>query len=254
MRIRRCLATVGLLTSLAAWTGPTAMTGAAPAIFHTPRIASLASTINASWASSNWSGYAKTGTYHSASARWVVPTVTRSRQAFSSTWVGVDGFNNSNLIQTGTEQDWFSGSAHYNAWWEILPAAETVITTITVHPGDVFTASVSQVSGTTWNITITDTTTGASFSTNRTYTGPGTSAEWIQEAPTVNGSIARLAHYGQTTFDPDTANGTNPALTPADGGVMIQNNAQVSTPSNPDTDTDGFTAAYGATAPSPPPS
>jgi hypothetical protein len=254
MRVRRGLAAAGLVVSMAAWAGPTA-TPAAAVIVHTPRIAALAAGANASWASSNWSGYAKTGTYRSASANWVVPAVTRTnRPTYSSTWVGIDGFNNSNLIQTGTEQDWFNGSAHYAAWWEILPAAETVIPSITVHPGDHFSASVAQVSGTTWRISIADTTTGASFTTTRTYTGPGTSAEWIQEAPTVNGRIARLAHYGQTTFDPDSANGANPALTPADGGVMIQNNRQVSTPSNPDSDTDGFNVAYGATAPSPPPS
>jgi hypothetical protein len=255
MRIRRCLATAGLLAAMAAWTGPTAAAGAAPAIFHKPRIAALSNSANASWASSNWSGYAKTGSYHSATAQWTVPAVSRtSRPTYSSSWVGIDGFNNSNLIQTGTEQDYFSGSAHYAAWWEILPAAETVIPSITVHPGDVFTASVTQNSGTSWTIQIADMTTGASFSTTRTYTGPGTSVEWIQEAPTVNGSIARLAHYGQATFDPGSANGLNPALTAADGGVMIQHNAQVSTPSNPDTDTDGFNVAYGATAPSPPPS
>ena len=36
--------------------------------------------------------------------------------------------------------DYYSGSAHYAAWWEILPAAETSITSITVHPGDHMTA------------------------------------------------------------------------------------------------------------------
>jgi hypothetical protein len=35
---------------------------------------------------------------------------------------------------------------------------------------------------------------------------------------------------------------------------MVQKNVQVSTPSNPDGDTDGFNTAYGSTAPAPPPS
>jgi hypothetical protein len=35
---------------------------------------------------------------------------------------------------------------------------------------------------------------------------------------------------------------------------MVQKRVQVSTPSNPDLDTDGFNTAYGATAPAPPPS
>jgi hypothetical protein len=33
---------------------------------------------------------------------------------------------------------------------------------------------------------------------------------------------------------------------------MVQKGAQVSTPSNPDTDTDGFNAAYGSSPPAPP--
>ena len=69
----------------------------------------------------------------------------------------------------------------------------------------------------------------------------------------VGGRVATLAHYSSPdTFDPGTANGGNPGLTTADSGVMVQKRAQVSTPSNPDGDTDGFNMAYGSTAPAPP--
>jgi hypothetical protein len=225
------------------------------AVTHSPRVgASLHRGGNLGWSSSNWSGYAITGSgLSAATGSWVVPAVSASRKAtYSSSWVGIDGFNNSSLIQTGTEQDYYNGSAHYDAWWEILPAAETVISSISVHPGDVFSASVTKGSGSSWTITITDNTTRASFTTTQTYTGPQTSAEWIQEAPTVGGRVAPLAHYGQTVFDPGTVNGANPGLTAADGGVMVQKGVQVSTPSNPDGDTDGYNVAYGSTQPSPP--
>lgn len=229
---------------------------ASTAIFHRPRIKTSkpGAESNIGWASSNWSGNAITGsTYNSVTARWIVPAAAPSHKStFSSDWVGIDGFNNSDLIQTGTESDYFNKSAHYDAWWEILPAAETVIPSITVKPGDTITASVTKVSGTTWQITITDGS--QSFTTRQTYTGPGASAEWIEEAPTVGGHIATLANYGQTTFDPGTVNGGNPGLTASDGGVMVQKNSVVSTPSNPDSDTDGFNIAFGATAPAPPPS
>jgi hypothetical protein len=225
----------------------------AGAIYHHPRTSAAAVT-NAGWASSNWSGYAKTGTYARVTAAWVVPSVASSRKAtYSSQWVGIDGFNNSSLIQTGTEADFYSGSAHYAAWWEILPAAETVIPSITVHPGDHMSASITKGSGSSWTITITNTSTSATFSTVRTYAGPGTSAEWIEEAPSVGGRIAPLAHYSSPdTFDPGTANGANPGLAAADGGVMIQKHQQVSTPSLPDGDTDGFNMSFGNTAPPPP--
>ena len=225
----------------------------ASAVFHHPRVSAAART-NVGWASSNWSGYAKTGSFTRVSGAWVVPSVASSHKAtYSSQWVGIDGFNNGNLIQTGTEADFYNGSAHYGAWWEILPAAETVIPSITVHPGDHMSASITKGSGNSWTISISDTTTGASFTTVKTYTGPGTSAEWIEEAPSVGGHVATLAKYSSPdTFDPGTANGSNPGLTAADGGVMIQRHRQVSTPSVPDSDTDGFTMAYGSAAPAPP--
>jgi hypothetical protein len=195
--------------------------------------------------------------------RWTVTAAAPSRKAtYSSEWVGIDGFNNSNLIQTGTESDYYSGKPHYYAWWEILPAAETVIptTTISVQPGHVMTASVTHRSGSSWTMKITDTTTGQTFTTPpQTYNGPQTSAEWIEEAPTVGGRVGTLANYGQATFDPGTVtinnnNNANPYLTASDGGVMVQSGRQVSTPSSPDSDTDGFNARYGSTAPAPPPS
>ena len=237
--------------------GATLHAGSMPnrAIFHHPRVGvSRPGTRAAGWASSNWSGYAVAGSeYTSVTAKWVVPAVAASRRAsYSADWVGIDGYNNSDLIQTGTESDYYNGSPHYAAWWEILPAAETVITSITVKPGDTVEASITKGSGSSWTITIRDR--GHSFSTLQTYTGPQTSAEWIAEAPSVGGRIAALAHYGQTTFDPGTVNGSNPGLTASEGGVMVQQGVQVSTPSSPDGDTDGFNSAYGASAPPAPPS
>ena len=254
-KFRRLLAAASVVGMGAVATGPPAGSAAGSTIFHRPRIR-LAGSGNraAGWSSSNWSGYALSGSgYNSVTAQWVVQSVARSRKAtYSSEWVGIDGYNNSSLIQTGTESDYYNGAAHYDAWWEILPAAETVIPSIPVSPGDHMSAAITKGSGSSWTITINDTTRNTSFSTTQTYTGPQTSAEWIEEAPTVGGRIAPLANYGQTTFDPGTVNGNNPGLSASDGGVMTQKGVQVSTPSNPDSEFDGFNMAYGATAPSPP--
>src|SRR5438094_7169066 len=96
------------------------------------------------WASSNWSGYAITGgPYTSATGEWTVPAVSASRKpTYSSSWVGIDGFSNGSLIQTGTEQDYYNGTAHYYASWEILPADETPITDIAGSPGHHMSASI----------------------------------------------------------------------------------------------------------------
>ncbi len=232
------------------------------------------------WASSNWSGYAVSETspsglsclpasgtaYTSVTGTWTVPTVTGSRgsSTYSAAWTGIDGFTNSHLIQAGTEQDYTGGSAHYSAWWEILPAAETPISSIAVEPGDSITVSITQVSSQQWSITLTDngqTSHGAqpSFTTTQSYSGPGTSAEWILEAPEVNGRQATLAQYGSTTFDLSTVNGVSPNLRAGTDGELVQGSFRrsqvVSIPSGPDTGTppgDGFAVAYGSTAPPPP--
>jgi Peptidase A4 family len=249
---------IGVVLAAATFVGPTAAS-TATTVVHAPRLAAKPPKGGGGggsfgWASSNWSGYAVSGgPYTSVTGSWQVPTVSpTSANTYSSNWLGIDGFNNSSLIQTGTEQDWVNGVARYYAWWEILPAAETPIpsSAITVSPGDTMTASITQ--GSPWTITITDTTTGASFTTAQSYSGPLTSAEWIEEAPTVGGRVAPLAHYGTTVFDPGAVNGNTPALITADGGVMIQHRAQVSTPSLPDGDTDGFGVQYGASVPSAP--
>lgn len=209
------------------------------------------STSRFGWTSLNWSGYAQSGGPYSAiSGSWTIPAVgATSGATFSSTWIGIDGFTNQDLIQTGTEQDYYGGAPHYFAWWEILPASE-ISTGMPVHPGDHIMASITQTSPQPpqWVITIRDTTTGQSFSTTQLYYGPATSTEWIQEAPTVNGNLAPLAHYGKVVFDRGTVDGTNPHLLSSQAGQMIQGR-KVSTPSLSDTDTDGFAVAYGSSRP-----
>jgi hypothetical protein len=189
----------------------------------------------AAFQSTNWSGYAVTGTFTTAVGHWTVPNVTASADGgdrFSSQWVGIDGFNNQNLIQTGTEADFVNGRASYIAWWEILPAAETPIG-LAVRPGDSITASVTKVSGTTWRIRIANTSTGQSFTTNRTYRGAGASAEWIEEATQVNGVVGPPAKFSSFSFTNLTANGASPNLNTSEEILLVQNGITYSTPSAP---------------------
>lgn len=88
---------------------------AAPTVastFHHPRIPTErpATGTTTGWASSNWSGYALSGIsgqFTSVTGTWVVQAVSATKKpTYSSQWVGIDGFNNSSLIQTGTESDY----------------------------------------------------------------------------------------------------------------------------------------------------
>lgn len=209
--------------------------------------------------SNNWSGYVATsGRYTHVAGSWRIPTVAVTPDdRYSSTWVGIGGDPTPDLIQAGTEQDSVGGQAVYTAWTEILPEPETRITSMTVHPGDVMSVDISQGKLSTWKITVTDTSTGVSFTRSTPYASTHSTAEWIHEAPTVGGVIANLANTSNAVFDHGSANGKSIANA---GGVttivLIDQNtgAQDATPGPLDSEGDGFQVADGAGAPPAPPS
>jgi hypothetical protein len=128
---------------------------------------------------------------------WTVPTVAHSSSKLdSASWVGVDGLNNKDLIQTGTAQDTSDG---YWAWVEILPAPATPING-PVKPGDRVNAYVQEDSPGSWTIYLQDSTQGWYYKKSFSYSGPGDSAEWIEEAPTVNGKVSALANFHTAHF------------------------------------------------------
>src|SRR3954447_3732440 len=212
------------------------------------------------WSSTNWSGYAVTHAtpYSSASGTWTVPSVARTKSStYSAAWVGVGGFNDATLIQTGTEQDWVNGKAVYAAWWttDAQGYAETSFSQpITVSPGDSINASVTQNSATTWTITLTDSKThqtGSQTVTN--YQNSGLSAEWIMEAPGIGGRQSTIANYSTFPFTASRVNGSSrPRFVEADGGILVQKSTVTSIPSKPNTQGDAFNMAHGASQPTAP--
>jgi hypothetical protein len=121
---------------------------------------------------------------------------------------------------------------------------------MTVDPGNEVSVDITQVSGTSWAVSLTDATNGQSDSQDVSYPGPGTSAEWIVEAPTNGQSNQQLllASYSPAVdFSGLSASGPSSALSEV---VMTQDDQQVSTPSA--LTPAGFAVAYGPTAPPPP--
>lgn len=196
------------------------------------------------WTSSNWSGYAirgRKGAFRRISGEWIVPFVQPSaRTAYSSAWIGIDGYGNSSLIQTGTGHEYVNGIIRYYAWWEILPAAETVIP-YPVFPGDRMQALIFQTSPGKWMIQLRNLSRQWIFRTLQRYSGPQSSAEWILEAPQVDGRLAGLARLTPTCFSRCRVNGRSPKLKSSDGGVMIQKKVKAAIPSRPNNRGDAFT-------------
>ena len=222
-------------------------------VIHAATPAGVRSAGGLGWYSSNWAGYAvAAGPYRSVSGQWTVPAaIPTGRSSYSAQWVGVDGVSSAALIQAGTEVNFVNGTAHYSAWWEILPAPAVSIRTLAVRPGDVISVTIARISSGRWRITLKDSRTG-SFTTIRGYAGPGASAEWIEEAPVVGSRIPPLASHAPVTFDNATVNGAMAQLSAADAGAMIRRGMLVDTPSAPDADGNGFVVAQQATQPDQP--
>lgn len=160
--------------------------------------------------SSNWSGYAAESSVTSPSnnfvksvtGSWTVPSLTCSsgQATYVATWVGIDGYSDSTVEQTGTEQQCSSsGTQTYYAWYEMYP--NPMYKLFNVHPGDAMTASVTYQGRSSFLLTIKDTTTGTSKSvTAKLRSAKLQSAEWIVEAPSSSGGVLPLANFDTAYF------------------------------------------------------
>jgi hypothetical protein len=164
-------------------------------------------------ASSNWSGYAATGSdgsFTSVSSNWTEPTANcdDSGTEYAAFWVGLDGYNSDSVEQTGTDSDCDGGSPDYYGWYEMYPA-DPVYYEDPVSPGDSMSASVS-VSGDNYTLVLTDNTQGWTETQNITESGlSDSSAEVITEAPCCDndGNPLPLANFGEVDYSGSTANG-----------------------------------------------
>ena len=159
--------------------------------------------------SSNWSGYsAINGRYTSVSANWTQPTATcTSASTYSSFWVGLDGDGSSTVEQTGTSADCSGGAPRYYAWYEMYPKFPTNLS-LTIRPGDSISASVTTDGRGSFNLTITNNSTGQTFATTqRLKRASLASAEVIAEAPSSSSGVLPLTNFGTAGFSAATVNG-----------------------------------------------
>ena len=149
--------------------------------------------------STNWSGYADTGSsFSDVSASWTEPGATCSSRTTSlaAFWVGIDGYSSNSVEQDGTMIECYNRTAYQFTWWEMYPTNDVQVVGETAAAGDAITASVVR-SGTSYKLTVTDSThTADSFTTTQTCSASScvdSSAEWIAEAPTGSSGVEPLS-------------------------------------------------------------
>jgi Peptidase A4 family len=195
-----CGALMGVLAIAAALSATAG--GATPSMRHSPLHRITHST------SSNWSGYAVTGSrFTSVSASWTQPTATCSATAYSSFWVGLDGDTSNTVEQTGTDADCSGRTPQYYAWYEMYPKYPVNFSN-PVQPGDKMSASVTTDGRGGFTLTISDATRSWTRTvTARLKSAKLASAEVIAEAPSSSGGVLPLANFGTVNFSNAKANG-----------------------------------------------
>ena len=161
--------------------------------------------------STNWSGYVLTGgtgAFSSVSSSWTEPAAScSSGTQYAAFWVGLDGYNSNSVEQTGTDSDCSGGTPDYYGWYEMYPA-DPVYFTNPVAPGDSLSASVT-VSGTSYTLTLTDSTQGWTQTENESGSYADSSAEVITEAPSSAQGPLPLADFGTIGYSASAANGAS---------------------------------------------
>jgi hypothetical protein len=157
--------------------------------------------------STNWSGYADTGSpFSQVAGHWTEPTAScTGTTALAAFWVGIDGFSSGSVEQDGTLIECYGGHAYQYSWWEMYPTNAIQVVGSSVAAGDSITASVVR-SGTSYVLKVTDSTHSAnSFSTTQGCSScANSSAEWIAEAPSGSAGIYPLAHFSTWTDSSST--------------------------------------------------
>jgi len=182
---------------------------------------------SAATTSSNWAGYAVSGTYTSVSSSWVQPTVTCTASGIAAFWVGLDGYGSSSVEQTGTGADCSSGAPVYFAWWETYPQNSMQEYKDAVAPGDALTSTVTSLGSGQYELDLSDTTKG--WTEHNKVSAPGAanaSAEIVAEAVTEGDAISALPDFGSVHFTGSRANEAVPSNADAidmtdSGGTII---------------------------------
>jgi Peptidase A4 family len=210
-------------------------------------------------ASTNWSGYAAQtsltaplkNSVTDVKGQWTVTPVSGgATNTYSSTWVGIDGYSSSTVEQIGIESDWYNGGPRYYAWYEMYPKWPVVIYAVPVAVGDAISAEVSFVGKNQFQLSITNLTTGATYSTTQRAKASRSSAEWIVEAPSSRYGVLPLTNFGTVTFTAAqaTINGhTGTISDPAwqnDAITMVSSTYVKAVPSALSADGSGFSVTW----------
>ncbi len=161
--------------------------------------------------STNWAGYSVSSSkkpFTCVEANWTQQSATCQGDgpAAVAVWVGIGGMGQTGLVQVGTQTNCSGGAVTATAWTQSLPQQPYALgADLGLSIGDSVRGRVLWISGSTYELSIENLTTGQVFSTTAVNgTLDPTSAEWIVEAPVIGCPktcrVATLPDFGTVTL------------------------------------------------------
>jgi len=208
--------------------GRTLGIGGLALVLALPSTAGGAASASGSEATSpGWAGYIGLGSFPAVTARFVVPAVTcaAGEDSSSMVWAGIGGFRAGTVEQDGVEMACQGGEASYWAWWEESgePSSSGALPRVSVRPGDTVTATVDDLGGGRYAMTVTDA--GSDTAQSASATEPGAadnSIECVAEDPDGTGGQVPYADYGTVTVSACLAGGVG-----SDAGTVVSGGSPV---------------------------
>jgi Peptidase A4 family len=138
--------------------------------------------------SGNWGGYAASGSsqeFTKISGSWTEPAAKcANSNQLTAPWIGLDGYGNETVEQTGVAVECTGTKVSYDAWYEMYPAAPVYFNT-NVSANDTFDASVTYNGNGKYTLVMNDVTKGWKKTFHKTSDGDeNASAEAVIEDPT----------------------------------------------------------------------
>jgi len=149
----------------------------------------------------SWAGYVACGSsYASVSATWTQPQVSCTSNGIVGFWVGLDGYGETPIEQTGINVSCATGTPQYTGFWESSTSSPAINYNEPVYPGDTIIANVLYQGSDTYSLQLTDSTRDWVENTPLDSVAPNLSAEVIAEATTLNGHVTALPNFAAIQF------------------------------------------------------
>ena len=181
-------------------------------------------------------------------AEWRVPTISpHSQFGGAATWIAVQN-KDRQFIQIGTNEVQIDGTATYQVFWSDVTVHFHPQQLLFANARDLITFKMTQTAR-GWRLGVDDLTLHVQHRRFVAYARGATftSAQWLQENPTLNGLATHISYptITPTTFSHLSLNGATPVLKRSESQVLMTANGVYLIPSAPAHDQFTFVNATG---------